>query len=223
LGISLPLGAVEAFQKYAGILENQGRYINLTAIKNSNDVAHLHFLDSISLLKFCDFSTKCVIDVGSGAGFPGIPLKIVDNSINLTLLEATGKKVAFLSGLCDTLSIEANYINARAEEVSSEPDKRERFDITVSRAVARLNILCELCLPLTCVGGMFIAMKSIDSTEELTEARTAINKLGGELLNYHDYTIPYTTIIHRAVLIRKKSTTPAEYPRRYAKIKKAPL
>ena len=166
---------------------------------------------------------KKIIDVGSGAGFPGVPLKIAESSIDLTLLEATGKKTAFLSELCGVLNIDVTCINARAEDAANEPDKREQYDIAVSRAVARLNVLCELCLPFVKPGGTFISMKSIDSADETEEAQNAIKTLGAAIQEHHDYTIPGTDVTHRAILLRKTSQTPEKYPRRFARIQKNPL
>jgi 16S rRNA (guanine527-N7)-methyltransferase len=223
LGVSLPSGSEATFCEYFRFLEERGERTNLTAVAGVEDVARLHFLDSLALLNATQFHGARVIDIGSGAGFPGIPLKIAEPSIDLTLLDATGKKVAFLSELCDTLSIKALCIHARAEDMASKQNMRERYDIAVSRAVARLNVLCELCLPFVRINGLFIAMKGIDSADELVEASSAIAALGAELRECFDYSIPGTDITHRAVLIRKVSATPDKYPRRFARISKSPL
>ena len=167
LGINMPFAAIEAFNKYHIFLEQRRRSVNLTAITGATDVARLHFLDSIALHKAARFSDALVVDIGSGAGFPGIPLKITEPSIGLTLLDATGKRVAFLSELCEVLGITAACVQARAEEAARRQDMRERYDIAVSRAVARIKILCELCLPFVRSGGRLIAMKSADSDDEL--------------------------------------------------------
>ena len=223
LNIELPPGTEAAFRAYYDFLEKRGENVNLTAISGAEEVARLHFLDSLALLKTASFKNTSVIDIGSGAGFPGLPLKIAQPSINLTLLDATGKRIAFLSGLCDLLGIKTTCIKARAEEAAHTPDKREQYDVAVSRAVARLNILCELCLPYVKVGGLFIAMKGIDSEDEVAEAGGALRLLGAELQEHFDYKIPGTEIVHRAVLIRKVSKTPDKYPRRYARIQTSPL
>jgi len=223
LGIELPPGAPLAFEKYYGLLETRSRTQNLTSISGVQDVARLHFLDSLALLNTARFKDARVIDIGSGAGFPGLPMKIADPSIDLTLLDATEKRVNFLFELCDLLDIRATCIYARAEEIAHSADKRERYDIAVSRAVAELNVLCELCLPFVRVGGSFIAMKSAESGNEVAESGKAIETLGAKLDSCIDYTIPGTDITHRAVLITKVSGTPETYPRRFARIKKAPL
>jgi 16S rRNA (guanine527-N7)-methyltransferase len=223
LNIVLPPKAEAAFRAYYDLLELRKKTINLTAISGAEEVARLHFLDSIAILKAVSFEGKRVIDVGSGAGFPGVPIKIAEPSIDLTLLEATEKKATFLTELCNKLNIEASYINGRAEDIAQESDKREKYDIAVSRAVARLNVLCELCLPLVRVNGMFVAMKSIDSGDELNEAENAIAALGAKMLDHHDYILPDTDITHRVILIQKIEKTQSKYPRRYAKIQRNPL
>ena len=223
MGVNLPPGACRAFETYYELLEKRARKVNLTSITGVNDVARLHFLDSIALLKATQFAGARVIDIGSGAGFPGVPIKLAEPSVNLSLLDATGKRIAFLSELCATLFIDAACIHERAEVAAHLPALRESFDIVVSRAVARLNILCELCLPFVRVGGVFIAMKDKNSAEELSRADIAITVLGGELSDFYDYTIPCTDINHRAVVVRKTASTPDKYPRRFARIQKAPL
>ena len=223
LGIKLPAEATASFETYYSFLKECRRSVNLTSVKGEEDVARLHFLDSLALYSTSEFKNARVIDIGSGAGFPGIPLKIADTSIDLTVLDATGKRVAFLSNLCAALNINAACIHARAEEASRKPDFRDCYDIAVSRAVARLNVLCELCLPFVRIGGVFIAMKGVDSADELEEAFNAITTLGAKLLNCYDYTIPGTDITHRAIIIKKASGTPDKYPRRYAKAQKTPL
>ena len=223
LNITLPPTAEAAFRAYYDFLEKRGKHVNLTALSGVEEVARLHFLDSISPLKATSFKNKRVIDIGSGAGFPGIPLKIAEPAMDLTLLEATGKKISFLSELCTELDINAECVNTRAEEAAHIPDMREQFDIAVARAVARLNELCELCLPFVRVEGFFIAMKSTDSADEAAEAQNAIATLGAEMLEQKDYKIPGTDITHRIIVIRKIQATPEKYPRRYAKIRKSPL
>jgi len=223
LGIDLPQPAETAFETYYNTLEQKGRSVNLTSIKGATEVTSLHFLDSIALLKAASFSNTRVIDIGSGAGFPGIPLKIAEPSISLTALDSANKRIAFLSELCSELGIEARLIHARAEESARDPNMRESCDIALSRAVARLNVLCELCLPFVCVGGLFIAMKDANCADEIREAKNAIKTLGAQHLDDFDYLIPGTEITHRAVLIKKTSKTPDNYPRRFARIKNSPL
>ena len=222
-GIDLPLGAGASFETYCSILVKRANDFNLTAITQAEDIARLHFLDSLALLLSADYKNKHIIDVGSGAGFPGVPIKIAQPSVNLTLLDATGKRVAFLSELCVALGIDAQYIHARAEEWARIEENRERFDIALSRAVAQLNILSELSLPFVKVGGVFLAMKGVNSAHEIEQAQRAISLLGAKLENTLDYMIPETDIVHRTVIIRKTSPTPTEYPRKFAKILKNPI
>jgi len=223
LNIGMPPGTEAAFRVYYDFLEERGQIVNLTAISGAREVASLHFLDSLALLNAATFDNASVIDIGSGAGFPGVPLKIAKPSIDLTLLDATGKRISFLSELCDELGIKATYIKARAEDAAHKTDIREQYDIAVSRAVARLNVLCELCLPFVRIDGLFIAMKTVDSTDEVEEAQSALIFLGAEMQGYYDYTIPGTDITHRAIIIRKISDTPGKFPRKVKKIQKSPL
>jgi len=223
LGFALPQGATKIYSAYFDFLAERGEKTNLTAITGVEDVARLHFLDSIALLNVVNFYGASLIDIGSGAGFPGLPLKIAVPSISLTLLDSAGKRAAFLAELSDALGIEAKILCSRAEEASHLAEHREMYDIAVSRAVARLNVLCELCLPLVRPGGMFVAMKGTDSADEISEASSAIEILGGTLHNVYDYEIPVSGVRHRAVIIKKISNTPKDFPRRFAKIKKSAL
>jgi len=223
LNIELPPEAGAAFRAYSDFLEAHSKHFNLTKISGEENIARLHFLDSLSLLKFEQFTDTWIIDIGSGAGFPGVPLKIAEPSITLTLLDATQKRISFLSNLCTMLNIEAACIHARAEDAAHEPETREKYDIAVSRAVSELNILCELSLPFVRTGGCLIAMKSVDSTAEVARAHNAIETLGAYLQESHDYLIPGTDIVHRALLIRKTEKTPDKYPRRFSRIKSSPL
>ena len=225
LGIRLPPGAGAAFEKYYDLLEQRGKYCNLTAISGEEDVAKAHFIDSLAMLKYTGFKDASVVDVGSGAGFPGMPIKIAEPSAKLTFLDAARKRVLFLSDLCSALDVEARCVQARAEEAARTVDMREMFDIAMSRAVAKLNILCEMCLPLTRVGGVFLAMKGAGdgAAQELVEAHGAIKILGAEVIGAMDYRIPGTEIAHRVIVVRKNTKTPDEYPRRFAKMHRSPL
>jgi len=223
LNIDLPPGAGAAFGAYYDFLEKRGQNVNLTAISGVEEVACQHFLDSLALLKAADFKNTSVLDIGSGAGFPGVPLRIAEPAISLTLLDAAGKRITFLEELCVNLGIGVTCVKARAEDAARTGEFRERFDIVVSRAVARLNILCELCLPFVRVGGLFIAMKGINSEGETEDAKNAIETLGAEFDKFYDYTIQIADITHRAILIKKTVKTPEKYPRRFSRIQKATL
>jgi len=220
--LDLPTDAVPDLLRFAGMLSEKNKVMNLTAITDPAEVARLHFLDSAALLTLAEFRGKSVVDVGTGAGFPGLPLRLIEPSIRLTLLDAQRKRVDFLRESCTDLGLEdVECVHARAEEFSGE--HRARFDLAVSRAVAALPMLLELCLPLVKVGGKFLAMKSTDSGEELIAAGRAVQMLGGRLERPLDYDIPGTNRCHRLVIITKILETPKKYPRTFAKIKKNPL
>ena len=207
---------------YRDYLAEINDHMNLTAITEEDEVARLHFLDCAALLKFVDFKGKTVIDVGTGAGFPGLVLKILEPDIRLTLLDSLDKRIGFLKDCCEKLGIyDVACIHARAEEIDS--GRREKFDIACSRAVARLNILSEICLPYVKQDGCFIAMKGPDFEDELDEAKKCIKELGAKTESCEAYSIPGTEITHSAIVIRKKNPTPSAYPRRWAQIKKTPL
>ena len=222
LGLSCDEEMLRRFRLYYEALEESGRVMNLTAIHGEEDVAHLHFLDCAALLSTADFRNKTVFDIGTGAGFPGLVLKICNPSIRLTLLDSLDKRVVFLQSTCNSLGFsDVSCLHARAEEAVIQ--WREAADIVTSRAVASLNVLSELCLPYVKEGGVFIAMKGPAFDEELEAAKPAIQKLGGKTESCRSYTIPGTDVTHSAILIRKTAKTPQRYPRRWAQIKKFPL
>ena len=214
--------ALGRYRIYYEYLEEMNQVMNLTAISGEEDVARLHFLDCAALLGLADFAGKRVIDVGTGAGFPGLALKIACPAMELTLLDSLDKRINFLKNTCQKLGFDdVTCIHSRAEEIPA--GFRQGFDFALSRAVARLNLLCELCLPYVKKGGAFIAMKGSDLEEELAEAQRCIRTLGGQVEKKIDYTIPGTDVTHSALIIRKVADTPAKSPRRWAQIKKSPL
>ena len=220
--LGLPTGAAPRLTEFAGAVLEKNKVMNLTAITDPADFAALHLLDSAVLLTIADFRGKKAVDVGTGAGFPGMPLRILEPDFDLTLLDSLGKRVAFLQDTCVQMGLaRVEAVHARAEEFAA--DHRESYDIATSRAVAALNVLCELALPLVRVGGCFLAMKSVDSDAEIDGARGAIGQLGGRIREIRDYTIPGTDVQHRVVIIDKLRPTPQQYPRAFAKIKKNPL
>lgn len=208
--------------EFSRLLLEKNQVMNLTAITEPREVATLHLLDSLALAAHEELAGKKIIDVGTGAGFPGMPLAIALPGVDMTLLDSLNKRIDFLQEVCNVLSLQdITCVHARAEEFAAA--HRESYDFAVSRAVAALPVLCELCLPLVKVGGAFLAMKSSHSQEETDQAAKAISLLGGKLERVTDYSIPTTDITHRLLTIRKVSPTPKKYPRRFAQIKKQPL
>ena len=236
----VPPEQLSQFRRYFELLVERNRVMNLTAITDEADVARLHFLDSLALaplLRAAEATAPVsLIDVGSGAGFPGLPLAIAFPQARFTLLDGTQKRVDFLKDVAAELKLSnVTAICGRAEELCSAKqstenvsretfstsNSREVFEIATARAVARLSELCELCLPFVKVGGAFIAMKSTDTDEEIAAAAHAITALGGTLEEVRDYTV--ADVRRRLVIVRKLEPTAAQYPRRYAKIQKQPL
>ena len=222
LGLGADAEALARLRRYAALLEEKNRVMNLTAIEGGENVARLHFLDCAALSALPEFRGDTLLDVGSGAGFPGLVLKILRPELDVTLLDGLDKRVGFLRETGEALWLEGlKCVHGRAEEPA--PGLREGFDLVASRAVARLAVLCELCLPYVRPGGYFLAMKGPEPEEELREAARAIRLLGGGAARAARYTVPGTEIVHSVVVIEKLSPTPPKYPRRWAQIKKAAL
>ena len=219
LGLSLTDEICERLCAFGEAVVEQNKVMNLTAITEPDQVAKLHLLDSISLLTLQDLNGKRMIDVGCGAGFPGVPVKIACPDVQLTLLDSLGKRMHWLETVLPTLGVDAECITARAEEAVT--DRRESYDVATSRAVARLNILLDLTAPYVKVGGVVLAMKGAAAEEELKEAKGAIAKLGLSLEKVQQFPVDDTA--HNVIVLRKVAPTPAKYPRPYAKIKKTPL
>lgn len=220
--LSVSDAQIAQLEDFTARMLETNKVMNLTRITDPKEIAEKHLLDCASLLQAADFSKKSVVDVGCGAGFPGMPLHILCPSCELTLLDSLGKRIRFLQGCIDAMNLSnIEAVHARAEEFAAK--HREQYDFAVSRAVAQLNVLAELSLPLVKQGGAFIAMKSKDTDEELERAKKAIRLLGGEIEKIIDYTIPHTEITHRLVIIRKKQHTPKQYPRSFRKISASPL
>mgnify|MGYP004513589789 CR=1 FL=1 len=217
LGITLSDKQLAQFRVFGTALLEKNQVMNLTAITEPDAVARLHFADSLALLNAADFREKRVLDVGCGAGFPGVPLKLAEPSIDLTLLDSLQKRVNWLREALEAMGVSAHCVAARAEEYP----EREQFDIVTSRAVARLNLLCELCIPFVKVGGCFLAMKAAAAEAELEEAAHAISVLGGRLDRSVDYELDGA--VRRILVIQKVRPTPPAYPRRFSKIKQSPL
>ena len=219
LGLELPEKTRQTLCEFGSAVVKQNEVMNLTAITEPDQVAKLHLLDSLTVLKAADLAGKRVIDVGCGAGFPGVPLKIACPEMKLTLLDSLGKRMNWLEQILPTLGVQAQCVTARAEDAAAEC--RESYDFATSRAVARLNILLELTAPFVKVGGAVLAMKGAAAREELAEAQNAIRQLGLKVENVLEFPVDGTA--HSVIVLRKVKPTPPKYPRRYAKIKQQPL
>ncbi|MDX2160906.1 MAG: 16S rRNA (guanine(527)-N(7))-methyltransferase RsmG [bacterium] len=215
-GIALDEGQTAAFDAFARELVAWNAHTNLTAITDADGVRVRHFLDSLSLVRVEPFAPgQTLIDVGTGAGFPGLPLKIAFPALDVTLLEATGKKIAFLQHMVESLGLSGIHtLNARAEEAGQMPAQRAAYDWVVARAVARLPILLEYLLPLAKVGGRCVAMKGKTAHEEVKDSAKALRALGGKLREVLPLALPGIDEAHYLVVIDKAAPTPAEYPRK---------
>ena len=219
MGLDLSEETCSRLCAFGAAVVEQNKVMNLTAITEPAQVAKLHLLDSISLLTLEDLKGRKMIDVGCGAGFPGVPVKIACPEVKLTLLDSLGKRMNWLEAVLPTLGVEAECVTARAEEAVAQ--RRETYDVATSRAVARLNILLELTAPYVKVGGKVLAMKGTAALEELQEAKNAIKRLGLQLERVAEFPVDGTA--HTVIVLRKVAPTPPQYPRRYAKIKQSPL
>ena len=224
MGIELTESQLEKFKIYMDFLLEYNTHTNLTAIKNPDDIVIKHFLDSMALLNYVNIKDgEKIIDIGTGAGFPGVPLKIAKKEIEMSLLDSIGKRIAFLKKLTKKLGLKCDTYNERAEELGHYKKFREKYDMAVSRAVAPLNSLCEYCMPYVKLGGIFVALKGPDFQEELEEAKNSISTLGGELLECYKFELPLNKGSRSIVVIKKVKSTPKEYPRKNSQIFKSPL
>lgn len=232
LGISLDDNQVNSFYKYYQMLVEKNKVMNLTAITDYHDVVIKHFVDSLSCVKLLpEFDVvsafKCgasVIDVGTGAGFPGIPLKIVFPEIKLTLLDSLNKRVEFLKDVCTGLNLkDVTFIHARAEDGAHDKKLRESFNFCVSRAVANLSTLSEYCLPFVKTHGYFISYKSEKAEQEISDSKKALSVLGGSIAVEKKFSLPETDISRTLILIKKDKGTPKTYPRKAGTPLKKPL
>ena len=220
LEIGLPKERVEAILAFGEAVLEKNQVMNLTAITEPEQAAELHLLDSLTLLKVLPLAGKSLLDVGTGAGFPGVPLKLAEPTIRLTLLYSLQKLMRWLENeALPALGVEARFLTGRAEVFAR--DNRERFDVVTSRAVARLDLLCELCLPFVHKGGYFLAMKGAQAGDELREAAKAIRILGGSYERTESFEIGGA--VHSVIVIHKTGSTPPQYPRSWARMKQKPL
>lgn len=217
----------EQVEQLGGFLREvleKNQVMNLTAITDPEEAVGLHLLDSAYVEKFIPKEAETLIDVGTGAGFPGVPVKILRPQLEVTLMDALEKRLLWLEEQGENMNLEQLFtLHGRAEELTRDPSFREVFDVATARAVADLSILSELVLPFVKVGGRFLAMKSIESDEETQKAKEAISLLGGEIVEIHDYVVPQMEVKHRLIVIDKVMETPEKFPRRWAKMKKSPL
>lgn len=223
LGIELDGTALDRFDKYAEMLVETNKTMNLTAITEPSEIVSKHFADCLSLLKEVDIKKGAkMIDVGTGAGFPGVVVLIARPDINMTLMDSTGKRLKFVQSVIDELSLKADVVHMRAEEAGKNPKYREKYDISCARAVANMNVLSEYCLPFLKCGGIFAAMKGAKASDELQSAKRAITLLGGSALPAKEFFIKNCG--ERTILcVKKISQTPPKYPRASAQIAKKPL
>ena len=219
-GLTLSEEIYRKLDTYAKFLVEYNNNVNLTAITDPEGILVKHFIDSILLSKYAEIPPNArLIDVGTGAGFPSVPLKIYRNDIQLTLLDSLNKRVFFLQQLCEKLEIDAEFIHGRAEDFSKMPEYREVFDVSCARAVANMSLLSELCIPFVKVGGQFLSMKG--PSEDIASGENAVELLGGHIEQIIDYELHDDK--RRIVTVKKISQTPTKYPRNSAQIKKKPL
>lgn len=215
---------VNKFSLYADLLLEWNKKINLTAITNPEDIVIKHFLDSLSIAHLIPDKARTLIDVGTGAGFPGIPLKIINEHLRVTLLDSLDKRIKFLDEVCNSLALkDIVSVHGRAEDFGINKKYREQFDVVTARAVANLSVLLEYCLPFVKIGGLFIAMKGPDAVEEIKEAQKALDILGGEIDEVKSFNLPRNDNERCVIIIKKSRQTPTNYPRKSGKPTKQPI
>lgn len=225
LNINIEEEDIDSFEIYKEMLKEWNQKINITSITDDEEIDIKHFLDSMTPLVTNLFNgKKRLIDIGTGGGFPGLPLKIINKDLNVTLLDSLNKRIIFLNEVINKLELkDIEAIHGRAEELSIKPLYREKFDIAISRAVASLNTLSEYCMPFVKVGGHFISMKGPEIDEELESSNNAIKVLGGKIVDTQLINIPESDIVHSLIIIEKIKETPTKYPRGGGKPRKNPL
>ncbi len=213
---------IEKFFKYKDLLIEKNKYVNLTAITDEKEILLKHFIDSLTINKYLDKDSS-MIDVGTGAGFPGIPIKIIRDDVKITLLDSLNKRVNFLNEVIENLNLNfINTVHGRAEDMAYDLNYREKYDAVTARAVANLSTLSELCLPFIKVGGKFICMKG-SSVEEVDEASKALEILGGKIVKIDKFVLPDSDIERNIVIINKVKETPSKYPRKAGTPAKEPI
>lgn len=230
INIDISEGQIKQFEKYYEFLVEKNKFMNLTAITEKEDVIVKHFIDSIAVIPylkemgFFEKENLSIIDIGTGAGFPGIPLKIMLPDVNFTLLDSLNKRVAFLNEVVDLLGLDKiNPVHGRAEDFASNNLYREKYDLCVSRAVANLSTLSEYCIPFINNNGLFISYKAGDSEEEINNSKNAIKLLGGKIRKVEEFVLPESDANRVFVIVKKISSTDKKYPRKAGIPSKKPL
>ena len=217
IGVLLNEFHVKQFEKFQNLLLEWNEKINLTAITEEEDIITKHFIDSLYCLKYIN-SNDSLIDVGTGAGFPGIPIKIVSHETKVTLLDSLNKRIVYLNNVIDELKLDKIVaVHGRAEEFGKNHEYREKYDVVTARAVANMKVLSEYCLPFLKVGGRFICMKGSEYSDELEDAKSHIGNLGGKITKTEEIVLPGTDIKHSIIIIEKIRETPKSFPRRKIK------
>lgn len=216
---------LDRFETYREILVDFNQHMNLTGITDQREVYIKHFLDSVAIFKHGYLTGDLsVIDVGTGAGFPGLPFKIANQDIKLTLLDSLNKRINFLKEVGRGIGFDdIDYVHGRAEEIGQNKDYRQKFDIATARAVANLPVLLELCVPFVKIGGFFICLKGPNAVKELEEAQNAIKILGVKLVELIEVDLPDEELKHTVLIFKKEKNTPIKYPRKAGKPSKNPL
>ena len=224
-GVTLTEKQIEQFEKYYELLVEWNKVMNLTGITEFDEVMQKHFVDSVAAAEYVEMEKiNSLIDVGTGAGFPGIPLKIVYPHLQVTLLDSLNKRIKFLDEVVDNLGLTGiKTVHGRAEDAAKKAEYREQFDLSVSRAVANLASLTEYCLPFVKVGGKFVSYKSVSVDEEITQSKKAVYVLGGEIGKVEKFNLPESDMERALVIVEKKRSTPKKYPRKAGMPTKEPL
>ncbi len=222
LNLNIDNEKIEKFRIFSSLLIEWNEKMNLTAVTDPAEISVKHFLDSIAPLSVIDLKKDSkIIDVGTGAGFPGLPIKIVRDDLDFTFMDSLNKRINFLKEVSDKINLEkAEFIHSRAEEAGKNKNYREKYDYAVSRAVANLKVLCEYCIPFIKVGGFFISFKQFEVENEIEEAKAMIGTLGGKIIDVKEINIPQSDIKRKIIVIEKTKETPGQFPRNPNKIKK---
>ena len=223
INVNIDVRQVERFYRYMQLLLEWNQKINLTALTEEDDIVLKHFVDSLTVLKYIE-NNKTIVDVGTGAGFPGIPIALMDKSNKITLVDSLNKRINFLNEVKREIDIEnIETVHSRAEDFGQNKEYREKFDISISRAVANLSTLVEYLIPLVKIGGRIICMKGSNVEEEINNAKFAIKELGGEIKEVNEFCLPKTDMKRNIIIVEKIKNTPSRYPRKAGMPSRQPL